>query len=105
MERTIILRGLQCPLKGRTMAAGIVCAIVGAAQFYLLKRLIRCALQSEHGAVWFMLAKLALYALAAALVLTMLRSQLMGAGIGLAVGLIGSAVLSSIYTLLTGKGA
>jgi hypothetical protein len=92
-------------MERQTMIAGFICTLVGAVQFYLLKRLTGCALRSERGAVWFILAKIVLYALAAALVLALLPGQVIGAGIGLAAGMLGSAILSSIYTLVSGKGA
>jgi hypothetical protein len=87
------------------MIAGLICMLVGAAQFFLLKRLMGCALRGERGAVKYILVKLALYAAAIALVITLLRDQAIGAGIGLAAGMLGSAILSSVRTLVLGKGA
>ena len=86
------------------MIAGIIGALVGAVQFFLLKRLMDCALHGERGAAKYIIAKLVIYAAAVALAMTLLRDQIMGVGIGLAVGMLGSTILSSIHALVLGKG-
>lgn len=76
---------------------------LGAAQFFLLKALVRLALARRSGAAarlpLLLAAKLAVYLAAALGAVYLFEETLLWAGVGLGAGLVGLAVLQTIASL------
>jgi hypothetical protein len=76
----------------------IICgAAVGAVQFFLLKKITDCVLLSGKSPVLPIIFKIVIYAAAAVLLLTVLNTQVINAGIGFGGGI---TVTTLVYFII-----